>query len=63
MFDLRGFGLGQCRGLRGFGSFRAWTQNGLGLGADPKWVGVGCRPKGIWGWVGLGTSLSGPNMG
>ena len=41
MFDLRGFGLGQCRGLRGFGSFRAWTQNGLGLGADPRGFGVG----------------------
>jgi hypothetical protein len=41
VFDLRGFGLGQCRGPRGFGSFCAWTQNGLGLGADPRGFGVG----------------------
>jgi hypothetical protein len=44
VFDPRG--LGQCRDPRsfGFGSFRAWTKNGLGLG-------VRSGPKGVWVWV------------
>ena len=47
--DPKGLGLGPSTfGLNGVGFVGVWTQWGLGLFPDLKWLGLGCGSFSVW---------------